>query len=340
MFSKKALLYSLLFTAVATLNFSPASAEILFQDNFDNSPDWQSNQTVSKSVSGGYDISFSMTRSDTCTTNCPPQGWTSYRAASSQWTDDRGKDTYILNSDGARGGSGKGITYNVEVTGNYGTWSGGSLDIWLGEAGYKELYVRYYLKFDSSWKWTNPGSTEHHSQKLARISTFNDNIWTTTYNPQGFGSISVNWPASIIEIYYNSVYSGNDPAHYEQQVRRAPDYEALMPVGDYNALILSDGQWHCYEFQVKMNSAPGVADGEWRFYRDGEEKISRNDVIWKKEGSDMTHDWNWIMLLDNVTNASAPLNDHVEMSMYMDDVVISTSYIGPDNMLNLQPPTF
>jgi len=339
MFPKKVIFNLLFFAAVLLPSFSPAFAEILFQDNFDNSPDWQSKQTVNKSQSDGYDISFGQTRSDTCTTNCPPQGWTSYRTASSFWTDDRRKDTYVLSSEGARGGSGKGITYNVEVSGSFGTWAGGSLDIWLGETGYKELFVRYYIKFDpSSWKWTTPDATEHHLQKLIRINTFNDDIRTTSYNPQQFGTAGRNWPVWLAEVYYNK---SSPPAHLSSQVRQAPNYTLLPSVEDYNASIPSDGEWHYYEYHVKMNSAPGIADGIWGFYIDGVLKSEKTNVVWKKANSDIAHNWNWLMLLDNVTNASTTLDSYTEMQLYMDDVVVSTSYIGPgDQIFYLAPPTF
>ena len=344
MCSKKALLYFFLLTAVISLNFTSAFAEILFQDNFDNSPDWQSNQTVNKSQPGGYDINFGMTRADKCTTHCPPKGWTSYRAASSHWTDTRGKDTYILSSEGARGGKGKGITYNVEVSGDYGSWSGGSLDIWLGEAGYPEIYIRYYLKFASNWKWTNDSNSVHCQQKLMRISTFNDDIWTSSYDPQAFGSISVNWPVLYPDWYYNASYP---PVQMTMAVRKAPNYATDADVRVTNAKWPTDSDWHCYEFRVKMNSAPGVADGEWQVWIDGISVGERTDVMWKQEGSNTTHNWNWVMLLDNITNASATLDSHTEMQLYMDDVVISTSYIGlaeddpkAGHQIILAPPSF
>ncbi len=321
----------LLFLMVGVFGFKNSiEAEIIFEDNFDNSPDWQSNQTVNKSQSGGYDISWTQTRSDICTTLCPPQGWTSYRAASSQWTDDRRKDTYILNSEGARGGTGKGITYNVEVSGDYGVWSGGSLDLWLGEEGYEELYIRYYLKYDINWNWTNQDNTQHCQQKLIRISTFNDDIWTTTYNPQQYGSASVNWPTLYPDWYYNASYP---PAKMTMAVRKAPDYSVDETETVSGAVWPTDDNWHSYEFYVKMNSFPGVADGIWKVWIDGNLKGERTNVEWKMAGSNTTHNWNWLMFLDNVTNASATLDSHTEMSLYMDDVVISTSYIGPDYVI-------
>ncbi len=117
-----------LFLIIFLFVTSTAYAEIVFQTDFNASPDWQSKQTVSKDA-GGFDISWSLSRADTCDEYCPPQGFASYRAAASTWGDDQMKDTFVLSAEGARGGSGKGITYNVEVTGEYGIWSGGSLDV-------------------------------------------------------------------------------------------------------------------------------------------------------------------------------------------------------------------
>jgi hypothetical protein len=325
MFPQKAIFTSLLFTTIVLQNSSPVFAEILFQDNFDSSPDWQSQQTIHKSQPGGTDIAWGMTRSDNCTTYCPPQGWTSYRAASSYWIDDRRKDTYVLSSEGARGGSGKGITYNVEVTGDYGAWSGGSLDIWLGETGHSELYVRYYLKFNSNWEWTNPEQNEHSQQKLMRISTYNANIWTTNYNPQEFGSGSVNWP-TLYPGWYNNV--SFPPAQMTMAVRKALTYATDDTEKVANATWPTDSDWHCYEFRVKMNSSPGVANGEWEAWIDGVSVGSRTDVEWKMNGSNTTHNWNWVMFIDNITNGSSPLDSHTEMQLYMDDVIISTEYIG------------
>ena len=348
MFPKKAIFNSLLLTAVVLPNFSPAFAEILFQDNFDNSPDWQSKQTVHKSQPDGYDIAFGMTRSDTCTTHCPPQGWTSYRAASSHFMDNRGKDTFLLNAEGARGGTGKGIVYNVESVGTlgstWGKWAGGSLDIWLGEQGYKELYVRYYVKFSDNWKWTREDKGAHCLWKMARITTFNDNIWTSSVSPHLYFGDGLNYPLGSTEAYYNA---GFDNELFITAIRMAPDYDSCDgPDNHTNTSIPAIGEWHCYEFYRKMNSAPGVANGEYAMWIDGVEKNRRTDVMWKKTGSNTTHNWNWVMMIDNINNSAYVLADHGEITLYVDDVVVSTEYIGTDDIplvkksIQLAPPTF
>lgn len=78
--------------------------------------------------------------------------WTYYGCAQSFWPD-RGSDTYILDSTGARGGSGKGITRWHE--GNSNSWAGGDMSKFLGTEGYSELYVRYYLKYSKDWSWSD-----------------------------------------------------------------------------------------------------------------------------------------------------------------------------------------
>lgn len=334
MFHRKDI-YILLLLAIAVLiNFSSAFAGVIFQDNFDNSLDWQSQQHTIESRSWGN------TRADICTEYCPPKGWTSYRAAPSFWKDDRRKDTFIVDNAGARGGSGKGLTYNVEVSGHFGTWAGGSLDLWLGEAGYNELSVRYYMKFDSGWKWSDPLNQYNCYMKLLRISTFNDNIWTTAANPESYGGANdKNFPVLLPDwAFLKDLRPVN--TMLLSSIRKAPDYEipASYEVRSVHAPAVNE--WHCYEFYVKMNSGNDVADGVFRVYLDDVLVQEVTNVVWKKSGSGPAK-WNWIMLADNVTNASAPVEDHSEITYYIDDVVVSTEHIGlAPKQIMLNPPSF
>jgi hypothetical protein len=327
--------------------FTTAYCGVIFEDNFDDQPDWQSQQTVHKSV-GGSDIAFAATYFETCSTYCPPGGWTSYRAPSSQWTDDRRRDTFIIDSTAARGGSGKGVTYNIESTNDYGEWSGGSLDLWLGADGYDELYIGMWIKFTDEWLYSTTERGEHGLEKLMRISTFNDDIATTTENPQAFGGSYINYPVWYPDWYYNVSY---DKAYFTSATRSAPNYgnadqaysSVLFPSNSSNA-AQGDDQWHHYEFRVKMNSANGVADGEYQFWLDGVSQLSESDIMWKESGSNTTG-WNWLMFMDNVSVSPYAEDEYKEMSIYMDDVVVSTDYIGTayvisesDSAVSIQPP--
>ena len=49
--------------------------------------------------------------------------------------------------------------------------------------------------------------------------------------------------------------------------------------------------------------------------------------------SDPNPGWNWIMFADNTVNAYYTIDQKKEMSIYADDLVVSTSYIGPDYVI-------
>ena len=309
---------------------------VLFEDNFDSSPDWQSNQTVSKTV-GGTDIAVVDDPSDGCSDNnpdvmgsyCPPKGWHGYYAAASHWSD-RGEDTYVLSSEGAYGGSGKGMTLNHE---SWGYWSGGRLLIWLGESGYEELYVRMRVKYDDGWSWSD--GTGHSMQKLTRISSFWGDAYTeSSPNIYQFQVAGLNESVFYPDWYYNLSF---DSFSFLATSYIAPDYTVSSSTTYYGYEgPMTDGQWHTVEYRVKMNSAAGVADGEWEFFIDGVSAESETNIPWRDTGSSTAYGWNTVMPLDNMYTSNAT---EFEQKMFMDDIVVSTSYVGPDYVIGDATPT-
>ena len=308
---------------------SETSGAILFQDNFDESPDWQSQQTVAKSV-GGQDRAWPATYRGNCTTTCPPQGWTAYRTSASHFTDTPGLDTYVLSSAGARGGSGKGVTLNVESTTGYGDWAGESLDLRLGATGYQELFVRFWLKYDPIWLWTDPGNTQHAQQKLIRISRFNaDPTDYMNHNPQMFFTPTENGPSWMPDWYYNKSYSLTSFFSSEFFNTQPNGSIGYGPTQTFSSFVWpSDGQWHLYEFRVKMNQAPADGKGEWEFWIDGSTASNKHavktNVNWVDSSGAVATGWNYLMFLDNITVAPAPVADKKEMPIFMDDAVVYT----------------
>ncbi|MFH0925314.1 MAG: Ig-like domain-containing protein [bacterium] len=288
----KILLALVLLLAGISLPHYDAFGEIIFQDNFDNSPDWQSQQTISKSETGGYDINLNRTYEKVCSDTglCPPQGWTAYRAASSHYSDDRGHDTFILDENGARGPGGKGISYWIEGAGGDGGWSGGSLNKFVGKEGegYKELYIRYYLKYPEEWQWKQPGISKPGLQKLMRIASvhhvdpdkicqsFSSNtIFPVFYPCLLYRPEPVDWTELYTAVLVGPTYDTDD----EDKIKFSPVY---LPV---------DHKWHCYEFYVKMNSTPGTADGMYAFYLDGISQVEMPEILWRR-GWIANHDYN------------------------------------------------
>ncbi|OFZ19583.1 MAG: hypothetical protein A2X94_14140 [Bdellovibrionales bacterium GWB1_55_8] len=320
----------------------PSPSAIIFSDNFESSPDWHSQQTVHKSV-GGVDRAWPATYSRACTTTCPPEGWTAYRAAASYFTDTPGLETFTLGAQGHRssgpgstGATGKGITRNVESSGAYGSWEGGSLDVWLGPEGQEELLVRYWLKYAPDWTWTDAGNTQHAQQKLIRISRFAGDVTdTVNFNPQMFFNPTQNGPSWMPDWYYNHSYSSTSFFSSEFFNPQPSGSIGYGPTQTFASLLWpSDGGWHLYEFRVKMNSAPGVSDGHWELWIDGlttpEKHAAKTDVLWVDSTGSVSPGWNYLMFLDNITVAPAEVSAKKEMQIFLDDVVVYSPMSAAD----------
>ena len=84
----------------------------------------------------------------------------------------------------------------------------------------------------------------------------------------------------------------------------------------------SDGQWHCYEIYLKMDT--NGTNGECRLWIDGDPKGTLTGIKWS--GNDTTTGWNYVGI---GSNQATPDNGHA-MAVDFDDIAISnTGYIGP-----------
>lgn len=339
-----------------------ASAAILFEDDFDDSPDWQSVESFSPTANAGWPNTWKDKPGGA--TQPPPQGWTSYRAAIPRWAHE---PTFVLGEQGARG-AGKGMTYAVEAVGyGGGSYSGGGLDVYLGDIGYPELFIRLYLKYDpATFHWgyneggtTNKNGTDHHAaQKIMRISRLKQPPSVSTVNPQFYDTTAkggYQMPTFFPEFLDNSNGGYFRPptmnnVRFDWVTRLDPLYADTSSNSEWQipfpskGLVVGDptwssdwfdpdGQWHSYEFRVKMNSAPGIADGEWELWIDGLTDAAHhkmvNTIPWIDTGGTMNPNWNWITVLDNITLDPPPQYMNTVIKIFMDDLVISTNYIGP-----------
>ncbi len=334
----KQMLKTFLFLAMFFLlpNFSQAA--IIFEDNFNDSPDWQSAESY-PSTNAGWPNTWKDKPGGP--SQPPPQNWTAYSAAIPRW--DRGP-TWKLDAGGARN-SGKGITFAVEAVH---TWAGGGLDLYLGNAGYQELYMRGYYKYDPvTFHWptiNNEGINNGNYHKIARISRYQLEP-SLVNNPQQFLAPSYQAPTFYPEVAVNTGTGYQNP----------PDLNAVHFLGarvfdpgagdasaeDFYTLPMpSDGGWHSYEFRVKMNSAPGVADGEWEVWVDdginSYQHHKRTGLAWVGADSvnGLSPGWNWVNALDNITiNQTGTIYENTEMKIFLDDFVISDSFIGKDYII-------
>ncbi|NLD38187.1 MAG: hypothetical protein GX654_15095 [Desulfatiglans sp.] len=122
--------------------------------------------------------------------------------------------------------------------------------------------------------------------------------------------------------------------------------------------ILMDGEWHSIEYKLKGNSAKGVSDGEFLMYIDGHLAISKTNIPWADMGADASGTracsdcggrvvnppsdflgWNTVIIGGNanIQRFSNTSNTNVEQRYTIDDLVIATSYIGPDYVIGAPP---
>ena len=247
--------------------------------------------------------------------------------------------------DGIGRDGGRGLVYNVEVSGSYGVWTGGNpVGVWLGNTGCQDVYVRFYLRYPPEWKWTddnNPISNRGAQQKILRLSRYNGTL-NDGGNPQVYGPSSggKNDPVWIPDWYQ---YISVTPSYskFMNSERYSPAYTANDPISDFlsvnpafypsgsDLLWPTDSKWHCYEFRAKMNSAPGVADGISEIWLDGVLVWSKSNIAWVNAGGSIQQGWNNVSILDNVTMPAYPLTSQVAYPLYLDNIVISTTYSGP-----------
>lgn len=260
MFVKKELLISL--AILLFPNFSGAA--IIFQDKFDNSPDWTSKQSIYP-TNRIWPSTWAVEDGGMCTTYCPPKNWSTYRGVGSQLSNGApGHDTYSVSSEGARGGSGRGFTYWHEVL--VGKWADGAgLEKYIrnNENGYPELYLRYWEKWSPDAQW-NDGAIhkelDFYSNQTVPTVT---NNFDTRLDDYAWGS-----PSFIPQWYgnYGKVY-------LQEMLRQAPRFDAYSYSGTANSVTEinwpTDSQWHSYEWRIKLNSAPGSTDGIVEFWLDG-----------------------------------------------------------------------
>ena len=136
---------------ILSLSFSDnIMAEVIFEENFDSQADWQIAQGY-----GGNDAKSAVEDSTV------PPGFYTYRIQDSSYPNNT-HNSIIIDSTIARGGVGKGITFWNESGDTNCDYGGGwcsdnEIGIRLPN-GYNELWTRYYMKFDPTWKWSNEAS--------------------------------------------------------------------------------------------------------------------------------------------------------------------------------------
>src|SRR5690554_6478665 len=161
---------------LGTIGIAPVSAEVLFEENFDEQPDWHS-------------AMHSRDRTQLTETHIIPRGWSAVRQdptwAPSVGHNDRHEVIEILSSnvEKARGATGKSyVSWRDSYDAGWNRWNSDSILAKHFPEGHDQLYVRFWIKFSPDW---TPAGTS----KLFRVSS-----WDGVESIFGYGGDRFNAP--------------------------------------------------------------------------------------------------------------------------------------------------
>lgn len=355
-----------------------ASAQVLFEDDFDSHPDWTRLQPTSQAENCYPGID--------CTGWNLPDGWDGLRNGFSmcQYNAPGYNNLYLdeipgyprETSGSCYGGGGKCITFWEEACQlSQGAYDDSDKDfsVDLG-SDYHELYIRYRMKYSPEWQWgTNGINGGSPMWKLAHIQhhEFGSNPYSyfTNYNCRnspvsvpGIGAYLGEAPASVDDsdlVYLNYAarcFAGaDDDCVSDNYYCLGHDYWAdsgggyasdlhnnIGTVADN--LLISDGDWHTLEIHVKTNTYSGGAwnaDGVIELWIDG--NLIRNqmgvEVFFGNAPTSPPRGYSYVSFGGNNNNDFVKSEDTADGEQWyaIDDVVISTSYIGPDYVIGGTP---
>lgn len=297
-------------------------AAVLFEDNFDNQADWE---PVSSSSCSSGDCS-----------SVVPSGW-SYFTSMGEFNTPGVGDHYTVNisNENYRGTSGKAYTIWTE-SGTASNWNTDSKLMKVLANTYTELYSRIYIKLQPGWQWDSP------SDGLQKI--FEILWWDGTGSIYEFFPTGNSAPIAQFQTRQSATYGFN----FDYNIRCADQVdnyycgagglnESHTAMGTFAAVgNMGDGEWHCLEMRVKLNTytTQWNIDGEWEVWWDGVSIANLNTIMWQSSGT--ARGWNTIGIGGNIYNHYSSVENRSEQWYVIDDVVVATSYIGPDYVIGGQ----
>jgi hypothetical protein len=343
------------------------NAQVLFQDNFNSTPDWTIAQQPSTEVRcfAGYNSPCSP---------APPQGWSGYYNGMSYMGNAGygvGYNNMYINtipgypfetSGTCRGGSGKCLTFWDEAASNNFVNSDGQLYIDLGQE-YQDIYYRFFFKFGrrangSPYSFTN-NQQDYPQHKLFHLQHFASGApWQYFHTNEGNQPVFVGGLASyapsigstgdLTTYSATRCYSGNgtgDAGYYCQGTPTS--YGQIgFPTKQIarSSTAMNDGNWHSMEVRLKMNTFSGTtfrADGIYSLWIDGVQIDNYTNAVFSQNGAE-TNPVRGFRVLAVGGNSSFHFptcteSANCEQWYAIDDIVVSTQRIG-SSAETLNPP--
>ncbi len=307
---------------------SSAQAMVVFEDNFDGDPDWHQ-----------------ATKRDSCDNpGCSDQapGEWDYYNNDEKWNPAEGYPSHHytsnINSINHRGISGKAFTeYNESHNGNSGDgWGADGILAKDLNNDYDEIYVQMYIKYQPGFQWrVDPGS----ALKQVYFSH-----WDRTGSVFRFFSDGNNGP--IIQYYpgrnqYHDIKQQYNtrckPQNTNYYCKDGSGYAFNGPfIGDPDFIdFIGDGNWHKYDWHIKVNSTPGSEDGIIEFWIDDVLEYSKYDIQFADASTVGSYGWNIVAIGGNSNNTFAPESELKEQWYSIDDVCVTTTQADLNNCFSI-----
>ena len=318
-----------------------ALSKILFQDNFDSfTTGWIPSVNSGHNISGG-------------TLENPgrnePEGWTGYI--------NYGNILDITTSDGRNGSPCLRIGYSV------GNAFAGQVGLvkFLGDDGYDEIYIRYFIRLSDDfhygdgqngsatvWKhgrvWQNITSSDIVNNKNL-TSELNKGAMVWGWYENNYGQFQPYMQSLFMKNSHDGTNDCSDCCkYYYYPYDSALDGGHVTPhIGAINSngtLAQQPQEWHSVEVHYKLADSFNGPNGVYESWIDGVKQktpnhitngCSVNSIPTGKVGTGI----NYITIMDNGTISANWTEQHY---VYIDDIVISTTYIGPTDLDTASSP--
>lgn len=291
--------------AFLVFNLQSANAEIIFKEDFDSLKDFTSTMhTTDKAqrVSTGHIL---------------PDGWDALYQGT-EWSSETGypnnhASLEILsgNADKAYGGAGKSaVMWRESYSLGWRNWASDSQFMKYLDDGYDELYVEFYISFSENFYGRNNPS--NYASKMFRIGSWSGQgsefngaagdlgpvvIWDYKRDDYGLrnvlsfrgGPYGDNYQfkgqyATDVSWNYTTNLKGQDEGKTDPELYGEVSGDKLsdMQVSalEHDEVFGPPGHWTKMAFHVKLNSAPGVPDGIFRQWIDGERIVNKENIPW------------------------------------------------------------
>lgn len=340
------------FFVTSTLAFnllavSATDADVLFEEDFDSQPDFTSTMHTTDKAQRARE-GFTL-----------PQNWDSLYQDTA-WSPETGfpnnhASLEILsnNSDKAYGGQGKSaVMWRESYSLGWKNWASDSQLIKLFDTQHKQLYVEFYIRFSTNFygrdhasnfaskifrlaSWDGQGDEfsgfqgalgpiylwdyKRDDYGVRNYHSFRGGPWGENYNLNGAypKERSLNYGSST----KGQAEGGGDPKLIDQ-VNGGYLVDESSVIG-HNQVFGPGPEWTKVAFFVRMNSAPGVADGILRQWVNDQRIVNSESIPWVQESaSGKMVGWNLLAIGGNDYFQPFPNEDRFEDWYAIDNLVV------------------